>query len=109
MKKLFKQELSTYCTLHWWNLGKKSLAFKGELKDLLEIQKINYSIRKTKIEGLYHFRFKNTYGIEYKVKSTQMDFTYHAKKFIQMELCRMDDKSTLFVQGTWRATVTVNH
>ena len=42
-----KQELETYCELHWWNMGKKTLDFKGSLSHLLAKQRITYS-KKTK-------------------------------------------------------------
>jgi hypothetical protein len=103
-----KDVLKTYCELHWWNMGKKTLDFKGELKDLLKEQRITYSKRKTDKEGLYIFTFKNDYGITYKTRDTIMNFKYVAKKFIQMELVRLGDKSQLYVQGVCRPTVTVN-
>ena len=40
-----KQELETYCELHWWNMGKKTLSFKGNLGDLLKEQNITFSKR----------------------------------------------------------------
>ena len=36
--KNIKEELKTYCELHWWNMGSKTLSFKGELKDLLKVE-----------------------------------------------------------------------
>lgn len=104
-----KNELKAYCELHWWNMGKKTLYFKGELRDLLKNQGITYTKKKTETEGVYIFNFKNEYGISYKRKTTTEDFIHQAKKFIQMELVRMGDKSQLYVSGSWRPTVTVNH
>lgn len=101
-------ELSTYCELHWWNLGKKTLSFKGELKDLLKEQKITFTKRKTDNEYIYTFIFKSAYGISFKVNGSIMDFPHLAKQFIQMELVRMGDKSQLYVAGVWRPTVNVN-
>jgi len=104
-----KKELETYCELHWWNMGSKTLSFKGELRDLLKNQKITFTKRKTEHEGLYMFSFKNTYGITFKIRGTISNFRHNAKQFIQMELVRMGDKSKLYVSGAWRPTVTVNY
>ncbi len=41
MKNKIKAELGTYCELHWWNMGKKTLSFKGQLGDLLKEQNQN--------------------------------------------------------------------
>ena len=103
-----KKELQTYCELYWWNMGHKTLSFKGELKDLLKEQRITYSKRKTDREGLYMFTFKNDNGITFKKRSTVDEFPFLAKQFIQMELVRLGDKSQLRVWGVWRSTVTVN-
>jgi len=101
-------ELKTYCELHWWNMGKKTLSFKGELKDLLKKQNITFTKRKTEIEGIYSFNFKCPYNITFKARGTINDFKHYAKQFIQMELVRMGDKSQLYVSGAWRPTVNVN-
>jgi len=106
--KTLKEALETYCELHWWNMGRKTLSFKGELKDLLEEQSVKFSKRKTDTEGIFTFTFKNDYGISFKATGTIHDFPHLAKQFIQMELVRMGDKSQLYVSGTWRSTVTVN-
>ena len=103
-----KKALKTYCELHWWNMGSKTLSFKGELKDLLKEQKITFTKTKTELEYIYIFRFKNPFGISFKVRGTTIDFSHLAKQFIQMELVRMGDKSQLYVSGVWRPTVTVN-
>ena len=103
-----KNKLNTYCELHWWNMGRKTLSFKGELKDLLEEQHITYTKRKTETEGVFIYSFRNPHGITFKRKGTLYDFTLYAKQFIQMELVRMGDKSQLHVTGTWRPTVNVN-
>ena len=107
MKEL-KKELKTYCELHWWNMGSKTLSFKGELKDLLEKQNVTFSKRKTEHEGIFTFNFKNPYGITFKKTGTIHDFTHLAKQFMQMDLVRMGDKSQLYVAGVWRPTVNVN-
>ncbi len=107
MKNL-KQELETYCELHWWNGGRKTLSFKGDLKDLLKEQKITFTKKPSEHEGLYIFTFKNTYGITFKTRGAIHDFPHLAKQFIQMELVRMGDKSQLHVRGVWRPTVSVN-
>lgn len=109
MKKIFEQELNTYCTLHWWNFGKKTLQFKGTLKDLLNEQKVNFKISKTDNELIYNYTFTNPFGITFKSKGGQSDFKFYAKQFLQMEMCRMGDKSTIYVNGAWRPTVTINH
>jgi hypothetical protein len=103
------KELSTYCELHWWNMGSKTLSFKGELKDLLKEQSITFTKRKTDNEYLYVFYFKNIHGITFKTRGTINDFTHYVKQFIQMELVRMGDKSQLYVANTWRSTVNVNY
>lgn len=103
-----KRELNTYCELHWWNMGSKTLSFKGRLEDLLKEQNITFSKRKTENEFIYTFNFKSAYGISFKKNSTLIDFPHLAKQFIQMELVRMGDKSQLYVANTWRPKVTVN-
>lgn len=100
--------LDTYCELHWWNMGKKTLSFKGILRELLKEQKITFSKTKTDNEGIYLFKFKSAYDITWKVRGTINDFSHYAKQFIQMELVRMGDKSQLYVSGVWRPTVNVN-
>lgn len=105
---ILKTELETYCTLHWWNMGSKTLSFKGTLKDLLKEQKITFSKTKTEREGIYTFKFKSAYNITFKTTGTVQDFRHVAKQVIQMELVRMGDKSQLCVEGSWRPTVTVN-
>ena len=101
-------ELETYCELHWWNMGKKTLSFKGQLSDLLNEQQIKFSKRKTEIDGIYQYTFKNPFGLKFIVKGAIHDFPHYTKQFIQMELVRMGDKSQLYVSGVWRPTVTVN-
>lgn len=103
-----KTQLDTYAELHWWNGGKKTLSYKGDLKGLLKEQNITYTKRKTEHNGLYDFHFKNDYGVSFKVRSTIEGFSHSAKQFIQMELVRMGDKSQLYVNGCWRPKVTVN-
>ena len=107
MKNLANQ-LKTYCELHWWNMGKKTLSFKGELGELLKEQKISFTKKKTENEGIYLFSFKSAYNITFKVRSTIEEFPLYAKQFIQMELVRMGDKSQLYVNGCWRPIVNVN-
>lgn len=104
-----KTELETYCELHWWNMGTKTLSFKGELKDLLKEQNITFTRRKSDIDGYYWFYFKSSYYVTFRVRCSKSEFPHYAKQFIQMELVRMGDKSTLYVQGVFRRTVTVNH
>ncbi len=106
--KTIKEELETYCELHWWNGGKKTLSFKGGLGDLLKEQKITFTKKKTETEGVYTFNFKSAYNITFKTRGTMNDFRHNAKQFIQMELVRMGDKSQLYVSGSWRPTVNVN-
>ena len=106
--KILKNELDSYCELHWWNMGTKTLSFKGELRELLKTQKITFTARKAKIEDIYIFSFKTAYGISFKVSGTVSDFRHYAKQAVQMELVRMGDKSQLYVAGSWRPTVNVN-
>jgi len=106
--KTLKTALKTHCELHWWNMGKKTLSFKGELKELLKNYGITYSKRKTENEGIYKFYFKSKYNISFRASGTISDFTHLAKQAIQMEIVRMGDKSQLYVAGCWRSTVTVN-
>jgi len=107
-QEIMKDELSAYCILHWWNCGKKTLDFKGTLKDLMKKQGITFCKRKTDREGVYMFYFKSERDIRFKVKSSVEEFRFVAKQFIQMELVRMGDKTQLQVHNTWRPTVTVN-
>jgi len=108
MKNNIKSELETYCELHWWNMGKKTLSFKGNLGNLLKEQNITFTKRKTETEGIFTLHFKSTYGISFKTKGAIHDFRHLAKQSIQMELVRMGDKSQLYVVGAWRPTVNVN-
>jgi hypothetical protein len=107
--KYMEKELKTYCEEHWWNMDKKELSFKGELKDLLDRHNTSFTKTKTDTEGIFTFRFNNPYGITFKTNGQIHDFPHLAKQFIQMELVRMGDRSTLYVGGTWRPNVTVNH
>lgn len=109
MKNKFKAELNTYCTLHWWNFGNKTLQFKGTLQEFLKEQKVKFSISKGENEHTFNYTFKNDFGIIFKVKGMQHEFPHYAKQFVQMEAVRMGDKCTIYVQGVWRPTVTVNH
>ena len=104
-----KRELITYCELYWWNCGRKTISHKGTLGDLLKGQNISHTKRKTETEGIYTLIFRSIHGIRYKKTGTINDFAHLAKQMIQMELVRMGDKSTLYVAGCWRPTVTVNH
>ena len=106
--KILKDELNKYCELHWWNMGKKTLSFKGTLKDLLINQKVTFTVRKTTNEYGFKFKFKNPFGISYETTSCIHEFSLHAKQFIQMELVRMGDKSQLYVERVWRPKVNVN-
>lgn len=101
--------LTNYSTLHWWNFGQRTLDFEGELRDLLKEKSISFRKRKVKETGLYQFYFKNDYGISFKARGILEDYSFYAKQFLQMELVRMGDKSTLYVSGVWRPTVTINH
>lgn len=110
MKTKFKAELNTYCTLHWWNFGSKTLQFKGTLQEFLKEQKVTFKISKKKDSDFqFNFNFTNPYGITFKVVGMQQEFPHYAKQFLQMEMVRMGDKCTIYVQGVWRPTVTVNH
>ena len=108
MKTNINAELETYCELHWWNMGRKTLSFKGNLGDLLRQQNITFTKKKTEIDDIFIFHFKSAHGISFKTKGLMHDFTHLAKQAIQMELVRMGDKSQLYVSGSWRPTVTVN-
>ena len=105
---IIEKELKTYCELHWWNMGKKTLDFKGELQDLLKSKSIKFTKRKTEYDGLFTFHFKNRNGISFKARGQSHDFPHLAKQFIQMELVRLGDKSELYVECFWRPKVTVN-
>lgn len=102
------EKLETYCELHFWNIGRKTLSFKGRLEDLLKEQNISFTKRKTETEGIFKFSFKSSYGINFTTTGLVHDFTHLAKQAIQMELVRMGDKSQLYVSGCWRPTVNVN-
>lgn len=107
MKKLEKQ-LKTYCELHWWNMGKKTLSFKGTLSELLKQENVKYTCTRTDSEHFYKFKFTSVNGITFIKNGLLHDFPHLAKQFIQMELVRMGDKSKLYVACEWRPTVTVN-
>lgn len=108
METQFSEQLETYCTLHWWNMGKKTLSYKGDLKGLLEQQKIFFYIEATENTFCFRYKFENLHGISFNCKGLKSDFTHFAKQFIQMELVRMGDKSSLYVNCDWRPKVTVN-
>lgn len=103
-----KKQLESYCELHWWNCGKKTSSYKGNLKGLLKAHGISFTKRKTEHEGLYNFYFKSMHGISYTHRGVINDFAHLAKQAIQMELVRMGDKSQLYVDCFWRPTVSVN-
>ena len=110
MKAKFKNELETYCSLYWWNFGKKTKSFEGKLIALLKNQKVTFKITKKKDSDFqFNYTFTNPFGITFKVIGMKKDFPHYAKQFLQMEMCRIGDKSTVFVQGVWRPTVTINH
>ena len=109
MDKFIKRGLEAQCTEHWWNMGTKTLSFKGTLEELLKRHKIKYFIKKTDRDGIYMYYFKSAYRITFTTQGTVNDFRTYAKQFIQMELVRMGDKSTLFVDSWYRPIVTVNH
>ena len=108
MATTIKKELETYTELHWWNMGIKTLAYKGDLKGLLKKNDVKFTKIKTEHDGLFMFTFKNSHGITFKKRGLISDFTHLAKQFLQMELVRMGDKSQLYVSGCWRPTVNVN-
>lgn len=103
------KELSAHCVEHWWNMGTKTRSFDGDLRGLLKKHDLKYTTRKTDREGIYRFYFSSPYGIKFQRTGVEHDFRHFAKQFIQMELVRMGDKSQLYVAGSWRPTVTVNH
>lgn len=45
LKEENKNLLNEYLTIHWWNFGKKTLDFKGTVKEYLEKNKVNLSIK----------------------------------------------------------------
>jgi len=104
------EKLTNHCTLYWWNMGTKTLAFKGTLGELLEKNKIQYLKRKTMTQGINTYHFKNQHGLSFKTTGVDWQLPDIAKQFLQMELVRMGDKATLHVEGViWRPKVTVNH
>ena len=103
-----KEQLEAHCKLYWWNFGRKTLSFNGNLKKLLKEYNISYVKRKTEHEGLFTYYFKCSSGISFKRMGTISDFKTYAKQFVQMELVRMGDKSELYVNSGYRPTVTVN-
>ena len=106
--KVLGKYLDSYCELHWWNMGKKTLSFKGPLSELLKQENIKYTCTRTDSKHCYLFKFKNPHGIKFESRGLLSDFPYLAKQFMQMELVRMGDKSQLYVAGVWRPIVTVN-
>lgn len=107
MSKL-KKELEANCQLHWWNGGRKTLSYEGNLKGLLDAHNIKVTAIKNNDTGIYKFYFKSIHGITFTVTGTIDDFTHLAKQAVQMELVRMGDKSQLYVDCSWRPTVNVN-
>lgn len=108
MKKV-DNSLDNHCTLTWWAMGKKTVFFKGKLIDLLI--KLNIKvIKQRRKENRYYYAvtFKG-HDITYKVMDTEDQIPYHAKKFIQMYLVKMGDKSTLKIDNVFKQKVTVNH
>ena len=106
---LLKEELKTYCELFWWNMGRKTLSYKGDLKGLLASQKIKFRVRKTENDYIFKYYFSSPYGIKFTTTGSLNDFESLAKQFVQMELVRMGDKSMLYVNCLYRPIVTVNH
>ena len=102
-----KEQLITYCEEHWWNGGTKKVSFKGALNTLLERHSITFSVKRIN-KYQCTLRFRNANGITYTVNCMYSDFSYHAKKAIQMELVRMGDPTSLYVRDTIRPVVTVN-
>lgn len=103
-----KKKLEVHTECYWWNMGSKTLDYEGPLKGLLNLYKITYIRKKTDRNFVYIYYFKTKMGISFKRTGTINDFTMYAKQVIQMELVMMGEKAQLYVQGTWRPTVTVN-
>lgn len=104
-----KEELNTYCEVHWWNMGRKSIAYKGTLIGYLSKIDARYKRKKSKDFG-YHYTFSISVGsgdIRYRVRIVNnYDFVREAQKFIQMYLSYMGDKSQIYL--TNHRTRTVN-
>lgn len=103
-----EKTLETYCESHWWNRGKKTLYFKGTLKELLKRHSLIFEIEKVECPYSCIVHFKNPNGISFTQKDLLSNFVQNAKLFIQFEMVRYGTKSQLFIKDTIHPNVTVN-
>ena len=57
-KEKIKDFENSNLTIYWWNFGRKTLDFKGVVKDYLKRENIKYKISTKKDE---HFNFEQLY------------------------------------------------
>lgn len=85
--------LELQVVIHWWNFGKKTLDFKGTLKECLESKEIRYK----KDEKAYIFTYSlGNSKITYK---TTGGFVQAAKDILCFQLIQLGDKAQLGIQN----------
>ena len=91
-----KDKLNKHIEIYWWNMGTKTLDFKGTVKDCLKDKNITFQRRKRKdYPDLYEYHFKiNVGSCNIKLKSTQ-DFETIVKNVLVMYLTYLGDRSKL--------------
>ena len=92
-------------TIYWWNFGRKTLDFKGVVKDYLKRENIKYKISTKKDE---HFNFEQLYfKVSMSVGSMNFSFNgYDLEDLIRMciniRLTYLGDKSKFILNGRER-------
>lgn len=90
-----------YITLHWWNLGRKTLDFKGNLKDYLKDKSIRLKkIKHPKLKDYFGYRVK----FELSSRVVRLDifgdsFEKSALEGILIFLTLLGDKATISAPG----------
>ena len=104
-KEKIKDFENSNLTIYWWNFGKKTLDFKGVVKDYLKRENIKYKILTKKDE---HFNFEKLYfKVSLKVGSMNFSFNgYDLEDLIRMciniRLTYLGDKSKFILNGRER-------
>lgn len=87
-------------TIYWWNMGTKTIDFKGTLKECLENKKITYTeVIHPDLKHITGYRF------EYKQGSSTMNFlSYDAFEnsvilMLSTQLIQLGDKARLHFRG----------
>lgn len=107
-KTLIKRYFAYHAEIYVYYGQKKRKAFSGSLKELLSEYYFVFRKRKTDNKGIYRFTFQSETGITFVKNGIIQDIPRLAKLAIQMEMVRLGGKSSLFVYGTTRPTVTIN-